>query len=138
MIEPAKSKGEFKGENPARWKGHLENLLPATSKVRKVRNHPALPYQHLPAFMRELRKRDGVAAAALEFQIWTAVRPGNAVSAKWDQIERQTAVWTIPASLMKSDAEHQVPLSQAALDVLDRMDALRRGEYIFPNTKGEP
>ena len=79
-IDAAKTKGEFAGENPARWKGHLDNLLPATSKVRKVRNHPALPYQQLPDFMRELRQRDGVAAAALEFHILTAVRPGNAVN----------------------------------------------------------
>lgn len=139
VIDAAKAKGEFKGENPARWKGHLDNLLPATSKVRKVRNHPALPYQHVSAFMRELRERDGVAAAALEFQILTAVRPGNAVAAKWDQIDRQAALWTIPAALMKSDAEHKVPLSQAALDVLDRIETLNAGsEYIFPNSKGKP
>ncbi|MET3842073.1 site-specific integrase [Bradyrhizobium sp. OAE829] len=139
VIDAAKAKGEFKGENPARWKGHLDNLLPATSKVRKVRNHPALPYQQLSAFMRELRKRDGVAAAALEFQILTAVRPGNAVAAKKDQIDRKAAVWTIPAVLMKADTEHKVPLSQAALDVLDRMEALNEGsEYIFPNSKGKP
>jgi integrase len=139
VIDAAKAKGEFKGENPARWKGHLDHLLPATSKVRKVRNHPALPYRQLPAFMRELRERDGVAAAALEFQILTAVRPGNAVAAKWDQIDSQHAAWTIPAALMKSDAEHKVPLSKAALAVLDRMEALKDGsEYIFPNTKGKP
>jgi integrase len=139
VIDAAKAKGEFKGENPARWKGHLDHLLPATSKVRKVRNHPALPYQQLPAFMRELRDRDGAAAAALEFQILTAVRPGNAVAAKWDQIDRQAVVWTIPAGLMKTDVEHRVPLSKAALAVLDRMEALKEGsEYIFPNTKGKP
>jgi integrase len=98
VIDAAKAKGEFKGENPARWKGHLDNPLPATSKVRKVRNHPALPYRQLPNFMRKLRERGGVAAAALEFQILTAVRPGNAVAAKWDQIDRQTSVWTRPHS----------------------------------------
>jgi integrase len=139
VIDAAKAKGEFKGENPARWKGHLDNLLPATSKVRKVRNHPAMPYQQLPEFMRELRQREGLAAAALEFQVLTAVRPGNAVLAKWDQIDRKTSVWTIPAAFMKSDAEHKVPLSRAALDVLDRMEALNAGnEYIFPNSKGKP
>lgn len=139
VIDAAKAKGEFNGENPARWKGHLDNLLPATSKVRKVRNHPALPYRQLPDFMRKLRERDGAAAAALEFQILTAVRPGNAVAAKWDQIDRQTSVWTIPAALMKSDAEHRVPLSKAALAVLDRMEATKDdSEYIFPNTKGKP
>ena len=138
-MDAAKAKGELMGENPARWKGHLENLLPATSKVRKIRNHPALPYQQLPALMRKLREREGVAAAALEFQILTAVRPGNAVMAKWGQVDRQAAVWTIPASFMKSDAEHKVPLSRAALDVLERMDVLKDGsEYIFPNSKGKP
>jgi integrase len=139
VIDAAKAKGEFRGENPARWKGHLDNLLPATSKVRKVRNHPALPYRQLPNFMRKLRERHGAAAAALEFQILTAVRPGNAVAAKWDQIDRQTSVWIIPAALMKSDAEHRVPLSKAALAVLDRMEATKEGsEYIFPNGKGKP
>jgi integrase len=138
-IDAAKAKGEFKGENPARWKGHLDNLLPATSKVRKVRNHPALPYRQLPNFMSKLRERHGAAAAALEFQILTAVRPGNAVAAKWDQIDRQMSVWTIPAALMKSDAEHGVPLSKAALAVLDRMEPTKDdSEYIFPNTKGKP
>jgi integrase len=138
VIDAAKAKGEFKGENPARWKGHLDNLLPATSKVRKVRNHPALPYRQLPDFIGKLRERDGVAAAALEFQILTAVRPGNAVGAKWDQIDRQTSVWIIPAALMKSDAEHRVPLSKAALAVLDRMEPTKEGsEYIFPNSQGK-
>jgi integrase len=139
VIDAAKAKGEFKRENPARWKGHLDNLLPATSKVRKVINRPALPYRQLPAFMRELRARDGVAAAALEFQILTAVRQGNAVGAKWEQIDRHAAVWTIPAALMKSDAEHKVPLSDAAFAVLDRMEALKAGsDYVFPNSKGKP
>jgi integrase len=139
VIDASKAKGEFKGENPARWKGHLDHLLPATSKVRKVRNQPALPYPQLPAFMRELRQREGTAPAALEFQILTAVRPGNALAARWDQIDRQAAVWTIPAELMKADAEHKVPLSEAALAVLDRMETIKDGsDYIFPNSKGKP
>ncbi|MGF6312497.1 integrase [Bradyrhizobium sp. i1.8.4] len=136
VIDAGKAKGESKGEKPARWKGHLDNLLPATSKVR---NHPALPYRQLPNFMRKLHERDGIAAAALEIQILTAVRPGNAVAAKWEQIDRQTAVWTTPAALMKSDAEHRVPLSKAALAVLDRMELTKDdSEYIFPNGKGKP
>ncbi|MGY4496966.1 integrase [Bradyrhizobium sp. GM24.11] len=139
VIDAAKSRGEFAGENPARWRGHLENLLPAPSKVHKVRNHPALPYRELPAFMRELRAREGVAAAALEFHILTVPRPANAVAAKWSEIDRQNAVWTIPGKLMKGDAEHKVPLSRAALDVLDRMQELTGdGEYIFANADGVP
>ena len=86
--------------------------------------------------MRKLRDRRGAAAAALEFQILTAVRPGNAVAAKWDQIDQQTPVWTIPAALMKSDGEHRVPLSKAALAVLGRMEAMKNGSgYIFPNNR---
>ncbi|SFJ01407.1 site-specific integrase [Bradyrhizobium sp. Gha] len=139
VIDAAKSRGEFTGENPARWRGHLENLLPAPSKVHKVRNHPALPYRQLPAFMRELRARDGVAAAALEFHILTVPRPGNSVAAKWSEVDRQNAVWTIPGNQMKGDAEHKVPLSRAALDVLDRMqDLTGDGEYIFANPDGVP
>jgi integrase len=139
VIDAAKSRGEFTGENPARWRGHLENLLPAPSKVHKVRNHPALPYRQLPAFMRELRAREGVAAAALTFHILAVPRPGNAVAAKWSEIDRQNAVWTIPGNLMKGDAEHKVPLSRAALDVLDRMQELTGdGEYIFANADGVP
>src|SRR5439155_7611653 len=119
-IPAAKARGEYIGENPARWKGHLENLLPKRSKVRKVQNHPALPYTDLPAFMMDLRARDGIAAAALEFQILTAARPGNALGARWAELDRKAAVWTIAGENMKGDKEHKVPLSSAALDVLDR------------------
>lgn len=139
VIDAAKSRGEFAGENPARWRGHLENLLPAPSKVHKVRNHPALPYRELPAFMRELRAREGVAAAALEFHILTVARPANAVAAKWSEVDRKSGVWTIPGNQMKGDAEHKVPLSRAALDVLERMQELTGdSEYIFANADGVP
>lgn len=92
VIDTAKARGEYVGENPARWKGHLETLLPKRSKVRKVRNHPALPYAELPAFMKDLRAREGIAAAALEFQILTVVRPGNALGARWTEFDRKAAV----------------------------------------------
>jgi integrase len=137
VIDSAKARGEYVGENPARWKGHLENLLPKRSRVSKVRNHPALPYAELPAFMQDLRSREGIAAAALEFQILTAARPGNALAARWAEFDRKAAVWTIAGEHMKNSEEHRVPLSAAALAVLDRMEKIRNGEYVFysPGTR---
>jgi integrase len=131
VIDTAKARGEYVGENPARWKGHLETLLPKRSKVSKVKNHPALPYADLPAFMQELREREGIAASALEFQILTASRPGNALGARWTEFDRKAAVWTIAGDNMKGDKEHKVPLSDAALAVLDRMEKFRNGEFVF-------
>jgi integrase len=131
VIDTCKARGEYIGENPARWKGHLETLLPKRSKVRKVRNHPALPYAELPAFMQNLQARDGIAAAALAFQILTVSRPGNALGARWSEIDRKAAVWTIAGKNMKGDKEHRVPLSAAALAVLDRMEKIRNGDYVF-------
>jgi integrase len=133
VIDTAKARGEYIGENPARWKGHLETLLPKRSKVSKVKNHPALPYADLPAFMQELRAREGIAASALEFQILTASRPGNALGARWIEFDRNAAaVWTIAGENMKGDKEHRVPLSPAALAVLDRMKKIKNGgEFVF-------
>jgi integrase len=131
VISAAKSRGEFVGENPARWKGHLDAVLPKQSKVAKVRNHPALPYADLPAFMQALRAREGIAAAALEFQILTASRPGNAVGARWAEIDLNAAVWTIAGENMKGGKEHKVPLSTAALEVLARVLKIKNGEFVF-------
>jgi integrase len=131
VIDAARARGEFKGENPARWKGHLDNLLPKPSKVRKVEKQPALPYAKLPAFMIDLRAREGVAAAALEFQILTASRPGNALGAKWTEFDRKAAVWTIAGEHMKNGEEHRVPLSAAALGVLERMEKIKSGPFVF-------
>jgi integrase len=131
VINAAKSRGEFVGENPARWKGHLDAVLPKQSKVAKVRNHPALPYTNLPEFMQALRGREGIAAAALEFQILTASRPGNAVGARWAEIDLGAAVWTIAGEKMKGGKDHTVPLSAAALILLERMEKIRNGEFVF-------
>jgi integrase len=131
VINAAKAREEFSGENPARWRGHLEAILPKQSKVSKVKNHPALPYADLPAFMQDLRKREGIAAAALEFQILTASRPGNSVGARWAEIDLGAAVWTIAGENMKGGKDHKVPLSAAALAVLERMEKIRSGEFVF-------
>jgi integrase len=131
VIDTAKARGEYLGENPARWKGHLETLLPKRSRVSKVKNHPALPYADLPGFMQELRAREGIAASALEFQILTASRPGNALGARWTEFDRNAAVWTIAGENMKGDKEHKVSLSAAALAVLERMEKIRNGDFVF-------
>jgi integrase len=131
VIGAAKARGEFKGENPATWKGHLDKLLPKTSKVRKVANHAALPYADLPAFMMDLRQREGIAAAAMEFLILTAARTGEVLGATWDEFDLRKSVWTIPGKRMKNGKEHQVPLSAPAVAVLERMSKLTNGEHVF-------
>jgi integrase len=131
VISAAKSRGEFVGENPARWKGHLDAVLPKQSKVAKVKNHPALPYADLPAFMQALRAREGIAAAALEFQILTASRPGNAMGARWTRFDLGAAVWTIAGDNMKGGKDHKVLLSAAALAVLEKMAKIKNGEFVF-------
>ncbi len=104
VLDWARVRGYREGENPARWKGHLENLLPARSRVQKVEHHSALPYSEIGAFMAELRKRDGIAARGLEFAILTAGRTGEVIGATWDEIDLEAAVWTIPADRMKITA----------------------------------
>jgi integrase len=137
VISAAKARGEFCGENPARWKGHLDAVLPKQSKVAKVKNHPALPYADLPAFMQDLRKREGIAAAALEFQILTASRPGNAVGARWTEFDLGAAVWTIAGENMKGGKDHKVPLSAAALAVLEKMAKIKNGDFVFFGGNGD-
>jgi integrase len=142
IIDAARARKEYIGENPARWKGHLETLLPKKSKVRRKRKQPSLPYDQLPAFMQDLRARDGITASALEFQILTAVRPGNALKARWTELDLRAAEWTIAEEDMKGEkgeeTEHKVPLSAAALAVLDRMQKIRNGEYVFFSDSGRP
>lgn len=139
ILDWAKTRGYREGENPARWRGHLQNLLPPRNKVRRVRHHPALPYEKLKVFMRDLRKQDGTAAVALEFLILTAARTSEVVGARWDEIDPRRAVWTVPASRIKAGKEHRVPLSKPALAVLTQMRRVRTGEFVFAGgKKGKP
>jgi integrase len=131
VIGAAKARGEFKGENPATWKGHLDKLLPKTSKVRKVENHAALPYADLPNFMMHLREREGIAAAAMEFLILTAARTGEVLGATWKEIDLKKSIWMIAGQRMKSGKEHVVPLSAPAVAVMERMRKLSNGEFVF-------
>ena len=113
-------------ENPARWKGHLDKLLPPKPKAE---HHAAMPYVELPAFMAEVRKRGGVSAQCLEFVILTAARTGEAINARWPEIDVGSRMWTIPASRMKSGREHRVPLSDRAIAILKKLP--REGEFVF-------
>ncbi len=135
VLDWAKARGHRTGENPARWRGHLGNLLPARSKVRKVVHHPALPYAQIAAFVAALRQQEGISPAALEFLILTATRTSETIGARWDELNLDAKVWTIPSERMKANREHRVPLSLGALDVVERMKALREGDFIFPGGK---
>ena len=134
ILDWAKVSGFRDGENPARWTGHLEHLLASPEAIRKVKpvqHHPALPWEDLPAFMVDLRAREAIAAAAMEFLILTATRTNETLGAKWVEIDQTKAIWTVPPERMKGNVEHQVPLSPAALAVLERMRRLTNGEFVF-------
>ncbi len=132
ILDWASARGYRQGENPARWRGHLENLLPKRSKVRRVEHHAALPYPEIAAFMSELRQQEGVAARALEFAILTAARTGEVIGARWDEFNLAEHLWTIPADRMKAGKEHRVPLSDAALAIVEQMATIRSGDFVFP------
>jgi integrase len=143
ILDFAKVRGDRDGENPARWRGHLDKLLPARSKVRAVEHHAALPYAELPAFLASLREQEGIAARALEFSILTAARTGEIIGARCSEIDLLDKTWTVPAARMKARREHRVPLSARALSVLDKMKAARKGDsggvFVFPGGKpGKP
>jgi integrase len=138
ILDWARARGFRDGENPARWKGHLANLLPATAKVAKVEHHAAMAYAELPAFVAALRARDGVAERALEFAILTAARSGEVFGAQWGEIDLQARVWTVPAARMKAGKDHRVPLGSAALTLLGALPGPHTG-LVFPGFKaGRP
>ena len=117
------------GDNPADWSGALGHLLPAISKVQTVVHHKAVPYDEVPALMAELRKNDSISAKALMFTILTVARTGESTGARWDEIDLDAKVWTVPADRMKSGREHRVPLSDAAIKLLKSIP--REGRYVF-------
>ena len=138
ILDWATARGYRQGENPARWRGHLENLLPSRSKVRRVKHHAALPYSELSAFMLALRQQEGVAARALEFTILTAARTGEVIGARWGEINIAERLWSVPAERMKAGREHRVPLCGKALEIVEEMRAIG-GNFIFPGGKrGKP
>jgi integrase len=132
VLDAAKAKGLRSGENPARWRGHLDNLLARTKPIKG--HHAAMPYRDVPAFLEQLSGRHSVSADALRFLIFTAARSGEVRGATWEEIDGET--WIVPAERMKASREHRVPLSSAALGVLEAIDPDVRQGLIFPGLKG--
>ena len=132
--------------NPARWTGHLDKLLASPTKIAKVKHHTALAYDDVPAFIADLRSRNGTSSLALEFLILTCVRTADVRRAKWEHMDRSQRLWIIP-KFSKTEREHRVPLSGQALAVLDKVQAITRSiggqvaqsEFVFPNDRtGKP
>jgi integrase len=143
VLDYATARGWRSGENPARWRGHLDNLLPARSKVAKVEHHSALPWRDIGAFMATLAEEEGVSALALRFAILTAARTGEVIGARWSEIDMQAGLWNVPAARMKAAREHRVPLSDGALVVLREVAKPRTNPnmegFVFPGRKaGKP
>ena len=135
VLDAARVKGWCTGENPARWKGHLAGALPQPRKVKRVRHRPALAWQEIGAFMSALAARDGIAAQALRFTILTAARTGEVRGMRWREVDLETKVWSVPGDRMKAARLHRVPLSPAALAVLEEVRPLMRqvDDLVFPS-----
>jgi len=133
VLDSAKARGYRQGENPARWRGHLAQILPARTKLSRG-HHKAMPYDAIPAFLGALRAREAVAALALEFVILTAARTGEVIAAEWDEVDLAKALWTVPAERMKAGKEHRVPLSPRAVEILEETKQLG-GKYLFPGAQ---
>ena len=131
VLDWCSVRGYRTGDNPARWKGHLAHLLPARSQIQKTVHLRAMPIDDLPTFMVALRERKGVAAQALEFTILTAARTGEAIGAKWNEIDFDKKVWTIPTDRMKARKEHRVPLSDRAVEILGDLPRERGNPFLF-------
>ena len=136
VLDWAKVRGYRDGENPARWRGHLDKTLPARNKVQKVEHHAALPYAEIGAFMADLAKRDGISARALEFSVLCASRSGEVRNALWAEFDLAAKTWTIPADRMKAGKEHRVPLSDAAVALLKALPRIAGSDYAFPAPRG--
>ena len=136
ILDWATFRGYRQGNNPARWKGHLEHELPARNKVQKVEHHAALAYVEMAAFMAELRMKVGVSARALEFAILTAARSGEVRGAKWSEIDLDSRIWTIPGERMKAGKEHRVPLSHEVVTLLKTLPREEGVDQVFLAPKG--
>jgi integrase len=137
VLDAAKAKGHRTGENPARWRGHLDKLLAKRQKLTRG-HHAAMAYTELPAFISRLRDRqtESVSALALEFAILTAARSGEVLGMRWDEVDDAAKVWTVPPTRMKAAREHRVPLSARALAILDEAKKARAGAFVFPGSRG--
>lgn len=136
VLDAARAKGliEPPWENPARWRGHLSNLLPARHKLTRG-HHPAMPFSQVPDFVKALARRKSMAALALELTILCASRSGEVLGAKWSEFDLDAGIWAIPADRMKAGREHRVPLSPPAQALLKKMSETRSGDFVFPGQK---
>src|SRR5712672_318859 len=128
VLDAAKAKGFREGENPARWRGHLDHLLPRPSKLARG-HHAAMPYEDVAAFIAKLRKREATSALGLELCILTAARTGEILGIRWPEIDLDRKIWTVPAHRMKAGREHRIPLSQRAVAILRRLEKTKAGEF---------
>jgi integrase len=137
VLDAAKISGKRDGENPARWRGHLQHLFPARGEVEKgkKKHFAAMRYCEVPSFMEALRRQHGIAARALEFTVLTAARVGEVLAMTWE--ETDGGVWTIPAHKMKTKEEHRVPLSKRAIEILEIVKSDSHGPYVFPGRGGK-
>lgn len=138
VLDWAKVRGFRKGENPARWKGHLDHILPARSKVQKTKHHAALDYRQIANFLAELRRLGGMGARALEFAVLCASRSGEVRGATWSEIDFASETWIIPAERMKAEKEHRIPLSPSAIYLLNNLEHIAGTDLLFPSPKNEP
>ncbi len=136
VLDFATVQGWREGENPARWRGHLNAILPSAKKLSRG-HHAAMPYRDVPAFVDRLRALDAISARALEFGILTAARSGELLGAKWSEVDLEARSWTVPAERMKARREHVVPLSGAAIAILERFRDGQTSEHVFPGHKGD-
>ncbi|GAB6049069.1 site-specific integrase [Methyloparacoccus murrellii] len=139
VLDFAAARGWRDPLNPARWRGHLAMMLPKRSKVQAVEHHPAMPFEQVPAFMRELAESEGLGSKALQFLILTAARSGEVLGAVWSEIDLEARIWTIPGTRMKAGREHQVPLSDAAMAILEGLPRVSGEGWVFPGQRaGRP
>jgi integrase len=135
VLDWATVSGYRSGDNPARWRGHLDNLLPRRSKVQPVSHHAAMDYREIGGFMAELRELDSFPARCLELAILTSARTKEARGARWEEFDLAERIWTVPAERMKGGREHRVPLSGRALAIVEEMEAVRSGPFVFPGQR---
>jgi integrase len=133
VLSWATVRGHRSGDNPARWRGHLDQILPKPSKVQKAKHHPALPFVEIALFMQQLKQQEGIAAKCLEFTILCAARTNEAIGATWNEINLDTKIWTIPAERMKAEKEHRVPLSDRCIEILEEMQLFTTNSFVFPS-----
>jgi integrase len=133
VFDWAKAQGFRDGENPARWKGHLDVIYPAKEKITTVKHYSAMPFRDVPGFMEKLRQQEGIGARALEFTILTAARASEVLQAKRSEIDRQARMWIVPAERMKMRREHRVPLCDSALELIESLP--QQGDYLFPGRR---